>query len=83
MADCAWSVAEVVRPLHVVCKITGIVEEPKHDILLTDGRAVVVPHGIVENLLKTMKPLMHYDRKGGLFVAKMTVSTSAGQIAKA
>ena len=83
VADCGWSVAEVARPLHAVCKLTGTVEEPKHDVLFTAGRAVVVPHGIVENLLKKEKPLMQYDRKGGLFVAKMTVSTFAGQIAKA
>ena len=75
--------AEVVRPLHAVCKITGTVEEPKHEVLFTAGRAVVVPHGIIENLLKTEKLLMQYDRKGGLFVTKMTVSIFAGQIAKA
>ena len=83
VADCGWSVAEVARPLHAVCKLTGTIEEPKHDVLFTAGRAVVVRHGIVEDLLKKEKPLMQYDRKGGLFVAKMTVSTFAGQIAKA
>ena len=83
VADCGWSVAEVARPFHAVCKLTGTVEEPKHDVLFTASRAVVVPHGIVERLLKTEKPLMQYDRKGGLFVARMTVSTFAGQIAKA
>ena len=83
MADCGWSVAEVARPLHAVCKLTGTVEEPKHEVLFTAGRAVVVPHGIVENLLKTEKFLMQYNRKGCLFVSKMTVSTFAGQIAKA
>ena len=81
--DCGWSVAEVVRPLHAVCKPIGTVEEPKHDVLFTVGRAVVVPHGIVEDLLKNIKPLMQYDREGNLFVTKMTVSTFAGQIAKA
>ena len=69
MADCGWSVAAI--------------EDPKHDVLFTAGRAVVVPHGIVENLLKTEKPLMQYDREGGLFVVKMTVSIFAGQIVKA
>ena len=83
MADCAWSVAEVVRPLHAVCKITGTVEEPKHDVLFTAGRAVVVPHGIIENPLKTEKPFTQYDRKGIIFMIKMTVSIFAGQNAQA
>ena len=80
--DCDWSVGEVVRPLHAVCKLTGIVDTPKHDVLFTAGRAVVVPHGHVEDLLKRVKPLMQYDRKGDLFVAKLTMSTFAGQITK-
>ena len=66
-----------------MCKLTGTVEEPKHDVLFTAGRAVVVPHVICENLLKTDKPFMQYDSKGSLFVTKMTVSILAGQIAKA
>ena len=70
VADCGWSVAEVVRPLHAVCKITGTVDEPKHDVLFTAGRAVVVPHGIVENLLNTEKPLMQYDRAGAFSYLK-------------
>ena len=74
---------EVVRLLHAVSKITGTVEAPKHDVLFTAGRAVVVPHGVVKNLLKKEKPLIQYDREGGLFVAKKTVSTFAGQISKA
>ena len=73
--DCGWSVAEVVRPLHAVCKLTGSVEEPKHDVLFTAG--------IVEALLKNIKPLMQYKRQVGLFVAKMMASIFAGQIAKA
>ena len=66
-----------------MCKITGTLEAPKHDVLFTAGRAVIVPHGIVENLLKTEKPLMQYDRKECLFVSKMTVSAFARRIAKA
>ena len=83
MADCGWSAAEVVRPLHAVCKISGTVEAPKHDVFFTAGRAVVVPHGIVENLLKKETHLMQYNRKGSLFVYQMTVLIFARQIAKA
>ena len=83
VADCGWSVAEVVRLFPAVCEITGTVEEPKHDVLFTAGRAVVVPQGIAENLLKTEKPLTQYDHKGVLFVPKMTVLSVAWQIAMA
>ena len=78
--DCDWSVGEVTRPLHAVCKLTGTVAAPKHDVLFTAGRAVVVPHGHVEDLLTKVRPLMQYDRKGDLFVAKLTMSTFARQI---
>ena len=73
LVDCDWSVAEVVKPFHAVCKITGTVQVPKHDVLFTAGKAVVVPHGHVESILRSVKPLMQYDRQGDLFVAKLTV----------
>ena len=72
--ECDWSVAEVVQPFHSVCKITGTVQVPKHDVLFTAGKAVVVPHGHVESILRSVKPLMEYDRQCELFVAKLTVS---------
>ena len=83
LVDCDWSVAEVVKPLHAVCKITGTPAAPKHDVLFTAGRAVVVPHGHVESILRNVKPLMQYDRQGDLFVAKLTVSGFTRQGAKA
>ena len=83
LVECNWSVAEVVKPLHAVCKITGTIEAPKHDVFFTAGRAVVVPHGHVENLLRSVKLLMQYDRQGDLFVAKITVSGFTRQGAKA
>ena len=83
LVECNWSVADVVKPLHAVCKITGTIEAPKHDVLFTAGRAVVVPHGHVENILRSVKLLMQYDRQGDLFVAKITVSGFTRQGAKA
>ena len=71
--DCDWSVAEVVKPVHAVRKITGTVEAPKHELLFTAGGAVVVRHGHVESILRIVKRLMQYDRQGDLFVAKLTV----------
>ena len=81
--NCDWSVAEVVKPLHAVCKITGTTAAPKHDVLFTAGRAVVVPHGHVDSILRTVKPLMQYDRQGDLFVAKLSMSGFTRQGAKA
>ena len=83
LVECNWSVADVVKPLHAVCKITGTIEAPKHDVLFTAGKAVVVPHGHVESILRSVKPLMQYDRQGDLFVAKITVSGFTRQGAKA
>ena len=82
LVACGWSVAEVVPPLHAVCKVTGTVEAPKRDVCFTAGRAVVVPHGHVENLLRNVKLLMQYDRQGDLFVAKLTMFGFTGQGAK-
>ena len=64
----------MVRPLHAVVKVTGTVEEPKQEVLFTAGKAVVVPAGVVEQVLKTVKPLMQYDREGDLYIAKLTMS---------
>ena len=44
------------RPLHAVCKLTGSVEAPKHDVLFTAGRSAAAPHGHVEDLLKNVEP---------------------------
>ena len=63
--------------------ITGTIEAPKHDVLFTAGRAVVVPHGHVGSILRSVKPLMQYDRQGDLFVAQITVSGFTRQGAKA
>ena len=43
-------------------------------MLFTAGKAVVVPSGIVDRILKTFKPVMQYDSKGDLYIAKLTVS---------
>ena len=72
--SCDWSLAEVARPLHAVVKITGTPEHPKQDVLFTAGRCVVVPHGCVEKIMESTKPILQYDREGDLYVATLTVS---------
>ena len=82
-SGCRWKLADVVRPLHAVVKVTGTVEEPKQDVLFTAGKAVVVPAGVVEQVLKTIKPLMQYNREGDLYIAKLTMSGFPRQGVKA
>ncbi len=81
--QCGWTLADVSRPLHAVCKLTGTVDKPKQDVLFNAGKCVVVPPGIVDGILKTVKPLMQYDRKGELYVAEMTMSSFGRQGASA
>ena len=80
--SCEWKVADVSRPLHSISKMTGPADGPgTHDVLFTNLRAVVVPPGIVDKIMKHIKPLVQYDRQGGLYVAEMTLSgfTRPGQ----
>ncbi len=72
--ECGWTMADVSRPLHAVSKLTGTIEAPKQDVLFNAGKCVVVPPGIVDRVLQFVKPLMQYDRKGGLYVAKMKLT---------
>ena len=71
---CDWSAADVHRPLHAVVKVTGIVEQPKADVLFCAGKAVVVPAGTVDRVPKTVQPMLQYDKKWDLFFAELTVS---------
>ncbi len=72
---CEWKVADVPRPLHSISKMTGPADGPgTHDVLFTNQHAVVVPPGIVDKIMEHVKPLVQYDRQGGLYVAEMTMS---------
>ena len=70
------NVAEVSRPLHAVSQVTGPADHPtgKQDVLFTNKRCVVVQPGVVEHILKYIKPIAQYDRDGNLYLATMTVS---------
>ncbi len=72
---CEWKVADVSRALHSISKVAGPAEGPgDHDVLFNNRVGVVVPPGIVDTVLKYVKPLMQYDREGGLYVAEVTMS---------
>ena len=74
---CHWQLADVTRPLHSVAKVTGPEDHPtgKQDVLFTNKRCVVVPPGVVEKILKTVKPVVEYARTGNLYIADMEMSS--------
>ena len=55
---CDWFAADVHRPVHAVVKVTGIVEQPKADVLFFACKVVVVLVGAVDRVLQTVKPML-------------------------
>ncbi len=78
---CRWEVADVTRALNSVSKVAGHDEggPGKQDVLFNNNFCYVVPPGIVEKVMKTMKPVAKYHREGGLYLADMTISSFVGQ----
>ena len=73
--DCRWNVADVTRPLHSVSQIAGPYEgDGNHDVLFNNKKCVVVSPGIVEEILKHMKPIAEYKRDGNLYLSQFTMS---------
>ena len=68
--DNTFQVADVVRPLHSVSRTT----DNGHDVLFNKGTCYVVPEGVVERIMATVKPEAVYPRRGGLYGAKMKVT---------
>ena len=76
VVGCNWNVADVTRPLHSVGCIAGPEEGPGlQDVLLNNKKCVVVPPGVVEMTLKTVKTVAQYNRDHGLYVGNMTMSS--------
>ena len=72
---CKLQVAEVARALHSVSETTGPEDGPgTHDVLFNNKVGVVVPAGIVNLILTKIKPILQYERRGGLYCADVTVS---------
>ncbi len=72
---CDWQVAEVTRPLHAVCQMTGPYDGPgKQDVLFNNKKCVVVPPGVVDEILKRIRPVAEYGREGNLYLAEMEMS---------
>ena len=78
---CGWQVADVTRALHSISKVTGPkeLEQGHHEVLFTNKKGVVVPPGFVEEILKKVKPILQYEREGGLYLADITLSSFTRQ----
>ncbi len=78
--DCDWQLADVTRPLHSLSTIAGPPEGTgKQDVLFNNRVCVVVPPGIVDAILKKVKPVAQYNRQGNLYVAKMKMRSFGRQ----
>ena len=68
-----WNVADVARPLHAVSQMIGPADHStgRHDVLFNNKMCVVVEPGVVERLMKTIKPVAEYTREGNLYFADM------------
>ena len=73
---CGWEVADVTRPLHSVSVTTGPEDGPGiQDVLFNNRKCYVVPPGIVEEIMRRVKPVAEYGRRGGLYVASLEMSS--------
>ena len=83
---CGWKAAAVSRPLHSVSKVAGPpggMKNSKQDILFNNDICVVVPPGIVAEILKRVTPVASYAREGNLYVGDMVLLSFARHGAQA
>ena len=67
--------AEVTRPLHSVSQIAGPYDgDGNHDILFNNKRCVVVPPGVVEQIMQQVSAVAGYHRDGNLYLSDFTMS---------
>ena len=74
---CGWQLADVSRPLHSVSEATGPAGGPavaKRDVLFNNDGCVVVPPGVVSEILKRATLVARYERTGDLYIGDMTMS---------
>jgi hypothetical protein len=75
--SCAWQASDVNRALHSVAKVCGPkgAGNAKQDVLFDNDVCVVVPPGIVKEILKRLKPILQYEREGNLYIADVEMSS--------
>ena len=77
---CGWTACAVTRPLHSVSKVCGPEEGPGvQDFMFNNRIGVVMPPGLVDLLLKHIKPVARYPRRGGLYVGDFEMSSFTRQ----
>ena len=63
------------RPLHSVSQIAGPYDgDGTHDILFNNKRCVVVPPGIVEQVMQHISAVAEHHRGGNLYLSGFTMS---------
>ena len=75
--SCGWEAANVSRPLHSISRIAGPpggIANSKQDVLFNNDVCVVVPPGIVAEILKRVTPVAACARDGGLYVGDVILS---------
>ena len=77
------NVCVVSRALHSISQIAGPEGGPGvHDVIFTNKKGIVLPAGLLDEILKKHKPVLEYDRRGGLYVTDIKLSsfTRQGQV---
>ena len=77
---CKWQAADVARPLQSVSDTCGPCDGPGvHDVLFNNRKCYVVLPGLVNEIMTRVKPIVEYDRVGGLYLADLTLSSFGRQ----
>jgi hypothetical protein len=73
---CGWTACAVTRPLRSVTKIAGPEIGPGvQDVMFNNRIGVVMPPGLLNMLIKHIKPVAKYPRRGNLYVGDFEVSS--------
>ncbi len=81
---CDWNLADVSRGLNSVSQVAGPMTEPgKQDVLFNNRFCVVVPPGIVDEIIKHVEVVAEYPREGNLYVGEFDMSSFTRQGANA
>ncbi len=71
---------DVTRPLNSVSQVSGPHDGPGlQDVVFNNKCCYVIPPGIVEQIIKPMKPVAKYPREGGLYIADFALTSFARQ----
>ena len=75
--SCAWQASDVHRAFHSVAKVCGPTGAgtANQDVLSDNDICVVVPPGVVKEIMKRIKPILQYEREGNLYIADVEMSS--------